>query len=122
MLEKTNDAEDRNQFNRSFWNHKENMVYLHFLREFGNLFESDWHRRKSLKINVLMSEHVKTRSPLQCRSHHQKMMKFHKDIPHIIEHLSKLEDGRKYEEEGKGKEELQDLTERLRCEDEGDLW
>ena len=78
------------------------MVYLHFLQEFGDLFDSDWHQRKSLKINVLMSQHIHTRSPLQCRSHHQKMMKFHKDIPQIIEHLSKLKGAERQEAEELG--------------------
>jgi hypothetical protein len=37
-----------------------------------------------------MNEAIKTRSADQCRSHHQKMMKHHKDIPHIIEHIQTL--------------------------------
>lgn len=84
-------AEGTSHYNHSFWTDSENFLYLHFLKEFGGLFDSDWQQRKSLRINVAMSQHVKTRSPLQCRSHHQKMMKFHKDIPHIVEHLSKLQ-------------------------------
>jgi hypothetical protein len=62
-----------------------------FLRENGHLFESDWHQRKSLKINVLMSRLIQTRSPAQCRSHHQKMMKYHHSIPSIVDHILDLQ-------------------------------
>lgn len=37
-----------------------------------------------------MSNFVGTRSPDQCRSHHQKMMKYHHNIPHIIRHVQGL--------------------------------
>jgi hypothetical protein len=43
-----------------------------------------------MKINVLMSAAVKTRSADQCRSHHQKMIKYHRDIPNIITHIQSL--------------------------------
>jgi len=43
-----------------------------------------------MKINVLMSQEVKTRSPDQCRSHHQKMMHYHHSIPNIIKHIDDL--------------------------------
>jgi len=46
--------------------------------------------RKSLKINIRMSKFIKTRTAEQCRSHHQKMMKHHIDIPSIIEYVQKL--------------------------------
>lgn len=72
------------KFNESFWSDEENLTYMRFLEESGHLFDSNWAQRKNIKINVLMSEYIKTRSPLQCRSHHQKMMKFHHSIPQII--------------------------------------
>lgn len=40
-----------------------------------------------MKINVRMSMWIKTRSPDQCRSHHQKMMKYHSDIPTIVNYI-----------------------------------
>jgi hypothetical protein len=43
-----------------------------------------------MKINVLMSEAIRTRSADQCRSHHQKMVKYHRDIPNIIAHIREL--------------------------------
>ena len=63
---------------------------MNFLLEKGQLFDSNSIQRKAIKINVQMSEAIKTRSPDQCRSHHQKMMKHHKDIPRIIQHIQKL--------------------------------
>jgi hypothetical protein len=38
----------------------------------------------------MMSAHVGTRSPDQCRSHHQKMMKHHPNIPSIVSHIRSL--------------------------------
>lgn len=36
-----------------------------------------------------MSQFIGTRSSIQCRSHHQKMMKHHKNIDAIIEYFLK---------------------------------
>jgi hypothetical protein len=38
-----------------------------------------------------MSRAIGTRSPAQCRSHHQKMMKYHESIPKIIQHILRLQ-------------------------------
>jgi len=58
------------------------------------LFESDQNRaRKLMKINVLISQQVKTRSPDQCRSHHQKMKKNHSDLLSIIRYIEGQEKG-----------------------------
>lgn len=43
--------------------------------------------RRILKINLMMSQTVKSRSAHQCGSHHQKMMKHHHDIPSIIKYI-----------------------------------
>jgi hypothetical protein len=43
-----------------------------------------------MKINVMMSKAVKTRSPDQCRSHHQKMMKYHHTISGIVQYIRKF--------------------------------
>ena len=37
-----------------------------------------------------MNEAIKTRSADQCRSHHQKMMKHHPNIPSIVSHIRSL--------------------------------
>jgi len=46
-----------------------------------------------MKINVLISQQVKTRSPDQCRSHHQKMKKNHSDLLSIIRYIEGQEKG-----------------------------
>lgn len=40
--------------------------------------------RKEKKIFKQMSEFVRTRVPDQCRSHHQKMLKFHFSIENLL--------------------------------------
>lgn len=74
-------------FNYSLWSINENAAYMYFLEAHNWLFERSNSDRRLLKINVLMSLWVKTRSADQCRSHHQKMMKYHSDIPNIIRHI-----------------------------------
>jgi len=41
-------------------------------------------QKKKMRINVTMSKKIKTRSPEQCHSHHQKMMKKFGSIKNII--------------------------------------
>lgn len=43
-------------------------------------------RRKSKKVFLGMSKVVKTRTPDQCRSHHQKVLTNHPSLSKIIEH------------------------------------
>lgn len=62
------------------------------------MFESRCGSRRALKLNKLISLHVGTRSPDQCRSHHQKMVKHHKDVRGIIMHIIELEN--RYEDHG----------------------
>ena len=66
------------------WGAEENAAYMRFLAANHELFQRSHTDRRMMKINVLMSMWIKTRSPDQCRSHHQKMMKYHSDIPTII--------------------------------------
>jgi hypothetical protein len=63
---------------------------MQFLEDNHMLFNGSNNERRMIKINVLMSKCVKTRSPDQCRSHHQKMIKYHQDIPTIICHIRAL--------------------------------
>jgi hypothetical protein len=91
MKNSEQEGESSSNFNNSLWKLEENVAYMAFLNKNSHLFESNWHQRKSLKINVLMSKIIKTRSPAQCRSHHQKMMKYHQSIPNIIDHILNLQ-------------------------------
>lgn len=53
-------------------------------------------QRKSLKVNVKMSRAVQTRTAEQCRSHHQKMLKYHRSNEEIIEFIGDLMKNEKY--------------------------
>jgi len=55
------------------------------------MFESPKENRRTLKVNKLLSLHIKTRSPDQCRSHHQKMIKYHQSIEGILHHVGLLQ-------------------------------
>jgi hypothetical protein len=50
----------------------------------SRLFELSLSEKKNLRINVLMSKKVKTRSSQQCHSHHQKMMKKYGSIETLL--------------------------------------
>lgn len=63
---------------------------MKFLSENIALFELGKIQKRDIKINVQMSKAVMTRSADQCRSHHQKMCKYHLDVPNIIAHISRL--------------------------------
>lgn len=39
------------------------------------LFDLSVSEKKNLRVNVMMSKKIKTRTPQQCHSHHQKMVK-----------------------------------------------
>lgn len=80
----------RQRFNSSLWTLAENEAYMNFLSLNTELFTLSKLGRRDAKINVLMSKAIKSRSADQCRSHHQKMMKYHEDIPNIIRHILSL--------------------------------
>lgn len=80
----------KNGFSVSLWRLEENVAYMDFLKTNEALFTASKIERKNKKINILMSEYIKSRSPAQCRSHHQKMGKHHGDIGGIIRHIQRL--------------------------------
>lgn len=67
------------------WTPSEQRLYIQFLKEhmedMGNKVA-----RKSNKVFLKMSKLVKTRSADQCRSHHQKILKYHYSLELIIKH------------------------------------
>ena len=71
---------------------KENTAYKEFLKDNLELLGKPLRERKLLKIHVLISQHVKTRTPSQCRSHHQKMLKYYKDLRSIIAYIEEMEE------------------------------
>jgi hypothetical protein len=55
-----------------------------FLRNNMEIFEKNREDKRLMKINILMSNHVKSKNSTQCRSHHQKMLVHYKTIQNII--------------------------------------
>ena len=58
------------------WNTQEQMLYKRFLEDNLDHFV-DKSVRKSQKVFLKMSKIIPTRTAEQCRTHHQKMLKFH---------------------------------------------
>jgi hypothetical protein len=59
---------------KNAWSKAERKRYVGFLKKNMLLFALSVEERKFKKINVLMSEAVRSRSPAKCHSYHQKMM------------------------------------------------
>ena len=67
------------RWGKGLWTPIEQMAYINFLKERKQEMDISTLRR-SHKIFILMSKEVKTRSADQCRSHHQKIIKYHHTI------------------------------------------
>ena len=73
------------------WTLLESEKYKNFLKRYRTIF-LDHRLRRCNQIFVKMAKRMKSRGPLQCRSHHQKMLKKHHTIDQIISHFQdKLE-------------------------------
>lgn len=59
------------------------------MQKHEDLFGFSEKERQEVGIHNMMSEKIKTRTPVQCRSHHQKMLKKHKTIANILVFLKK---------------------------------
>ena len=66
------------------WSGKEEVKYVRFLQSNRDDMEETQNRRKG-KVFVRMSKFVRSRNSDQCRSHHQKLIKYYKDVKGIIE-------------------------------------
>jgi len=63
---------------------EENIKYIEFIKKNLVIVEQTIENKGKNKINKRMSKYMKSRSPQQCRSHHQKMLKYHLSIKGII--------------------------------------
>jgi hypothetical protein len=52
--------------------------------------EGDRFKKRKYHMNRMMSKSVCTRSPEQCRSHHQKMLKCYGNISNIVRHIQSI--------------------------------
>ena len=73
LIEEKSGIIDRisNNINIKKWNSIENYLYVTFIEN----FMINLNKKKNVKIFVMMSNFIKTRTPSQCRSHHQKFYK-----------------------------------------------
>ncbi|CAD8121560.1 unnamed protein product [Paramecium sonneborni] len=62
--------------NQGHWTAYEHYIYIEFLKQNHNTTMQNQQNRKNNKIFKLMSMTIGTRSPSQCRSHHQKFNPF----------------------------------------------
>ena len=69
------------------WNFQENSLYIEFLKENKRSFEDESTRRSS-KIFLEMSLSLRTKSPEQCRTHHQKIMTKYGTLDMIIAYFT----------------------------------
>lgn len=82
---------EKAKFREAFWSLEENLKYIAFLKVNRELFSLSVADRKKVKINIKLSEWVGTRSADQARSHHQKMLQYHKNFEGIIAHVENEE-------------------------------
>lgn len=68
------------------WNDHENMMYLKYLTEKESSFGSRELRRKH-NVFYSFSKIVRTRTPIQVKTHHQKLIMKYKNVRRIIEHF-----------------------------------
>ena len=65
------------------WTREEQRAYIQFIRENMSEMETKL-MRKSRKVFLNMSKLVRTRTADQCRSHHQKILLYHKSLEEIV--------------------------------------
>ena len=76
--------DSRKKSKKKHWKPQENKRYVDFLRNNMEIFEKNREDKRLMKINILMSGHVKSKNSTQCRSHHQKMLAHYKSVQNII--------------------------------------
>ena len=70
-----------------FWRQHEHQKYLNFVKNNAVLLKMDAKERTKFKVNVMMSEKIKTRVPLQCHNHHVRMLQKFGSIDNILSHI-----------------------------------
>lgn len=85
------DKEEKSKRGRKkHWKSAENMRYVEFLRTNEELFTLGREDKRLMRINILMSKFVRTKTSTQCRSHHQKMVKHYGTIAETVAALTNL--------------------------------
>lgn len=73
-------------FNYNYWSLEEQTTYRNFLVQHMPMITSTEYRKKQ-RIFKKISSILGTRTPIQVKSHHQKLEDKYKSIPKIIDHL-----------------------------------
>ena len=71
----------------SHWDVVEQSRYLTFLKQRKEIFHGSFKEKKGKKIFHRLSTFIKTRTSVQCKSHHQKMIKRYGTVEMIISAL-----------------------------------
>lgn len=98
------------------WSDEENIKFVTYLTIKSQAMKSK-EKRKSLKIFKQLSEYIVPRTPQQCRSHFQKMMKNYKTLPKLRRYLKQSIGEEVYKERAREIEE--ELSERFKEEERG---
>ena len=96
------EPQQENQSSKGKWSQDEQILYKKFLGDHLVLFQ-DKSTRKSNKVFLKMSGIITTRTPQQCRTHHQKMFKFHGSQEAILNSPSRLRRASQTIEQKKGR-------------------
>lgn len=77
----------------SHWDVVEQSRYLTFLKQRKEVFHGSFKEKKGRKIFHRLSAFIKTRTSVQCKSHHQKMIKRYETVENIISALMEEPNG-----------------------------
>ncbi|KAM3145631.1 hypothetical protein pb186bvf_002177 [Paramecium bursaria] len=97
------------QYNTGHWTAQEHSMYMSFLQQHKDVMESA-ELKKTNKIFKLMSDIIKSRSPSQCRSHHQKFNPYSRYVqvqPNVVRRKMKVEHSSSLQQQEIAKQEEQ---------------
>lgn len=77
-------------FNEGIWTEDEELLYVNFVQANCHMFSKRNKVTRQMKPYVKMAKEISTRTPEQCRSHHQKKMRTYGTIPKLISRILRL--------------------------------
>jgi len=75
------------QPSKMYWTKNEDLLYIDFFERFPHFAES-FAQRKANKIFIQMSKFIRSRTPNQIKSHHQKLLLKHGSLNNALAYLS----------------------------------
>jgi hypothetical protein len=73
----------------TYWSERENKIYVEYIRSNKELM-AECKDKKRQRVFLHMSKLIKTRTPKQVKSHHQKLIKQHLSVDSIVQHFDQL--------------------------------